>query len=373
MARVKTILIGGFLGAGKTTLLARAAERLGARGLKVGLITNDQAANLVDTELLRQAGREVKEVSGACFCCAFNKLLYVCDNLISTHNPDVILGEPVGSCTDLSATVLQPLKKFCSERFDLAPYSVLVDPDKLQESLSVGQTHDVAQAVRYIYRKQIEEADLVVINKTDSMLPARLAEIKVAIEKEFPAVPVVTMSASDGTGVDGWLDRVMSGGYAGGRIVEVDYEIYAEGEAALGWLNSAVELSANTPADWNTFGVKFLKQSQAEIERIGGEIAHFKILLTAAGGRLQANLTSNAQQPAIKDNLKSPSTYATLIVNARVRMGPDELKEVVKNCLARAAENGVTVNIAEISSFRPGRPQPAHRFDQVIDTAATED
>ena len=130
------ILIGGFLGAGKTTLLARSAEALAARGRRVGLITNDQAANLVDTELLRQTGQTVREVSGACFCCAFNKLLYVCDNLIAQSNPDVILGEPVGSCTDLSATVLQPIKKYCADRFDLAqapalsrgPWSMLVVP-----------------------------------------------------------------------------------------------------------------------------------------------------------------------------------------------------------------------------------------------------
>ncbi|MCY2925588.1 MAG: cobalamin biosynthesis protein P47K, partial [Planctomycetota bacterium] len=149
MAKVKMILVGGFLGAGKTTLLARAAEKLAGRGLKVGLITNDQAAHLVDTEQLRQAGREVKEVAGACFCCAFNKLLYVCDNLIAEHNPDVIIGEPVGSCTDLAATVIAPLKKFCADRFDVAPYSVLVDPGKLQETMGELATADVAAAVRY--------------------------------------------------------------------------------------------------------------------------------------------------------------------------------------------------------------------------------
>ncbi|MBI5725807.1 MAG: hypothetical protein HZA50_17740 [Planctomycetes bacterium] len=429
--RTKLILAGGFLGSGKTTLLARAAERLSARGLRVGLITNDQAANLVDTELLRQAGREVKEVSGACFCCTFNKLLYVCDNLINSHHPDVIIGEPVGSCTDLSATVLQPLKKFCSDRFDLAPYSVLVDPDKLQESLAVGQTHDIVQAVRYIYRKQIQEADLVVINKIDALPAGRLDEIKAAIENAFPGTPIIAMSALNGTGVDEWLDRMMSGGFAGGRIVEVDYEIYADGEAALGWLNAAVELSAQSPADWKAFAMEFLAQSQAEIRRTGGEIAHFKILLTAAGVKLQANLTSNSAEPMVQENqvapssaatcpakpfvalakkgrsrkrslgvdseslpseqptpkqaalegatktaqggLKLSSNYATLIINARVRTGPEELKEIVKGCLNRAAGGDITVNVAEISSFRPGRPQPIHRFSQVVDSCPTED
>ena len=61
------ILVGGFLGSGKTTLLEHAAERLRSEGEQVGLVTNDQAANLVDTSLLEgsHAG-EVREVAGGC-------------------------------------------------------------------------------------------------------------------------------------------------------------------------------------------------------------------------------------------------------------------------------------------------------------------
>jgi G3E family GTPase len=53
MATIRLILVGGFLGAGKTTLLHGAATRLVTRGFRVGLITNDQAPDLVDTRLLR--------------------------------------------------------------------------------------------------------------------------------------------------------------------------------------------------------------------------------------------------------------------------------------------------------------------------------
>ncbi|HBT77267.1 MAG TPA: hypothetical protein DEB39_10180, partial [Planctomycetaceae bacterium] len=76
----KLILVGGFLGSGKTTLLAEAAKTLTAEGKTVGLITNDQAPDLVDTRLLSRIdglvgkGPEgsVVEVSGSCFCCNFN-------------------------------------------------------------------------------------------------------------------------------------------------------------------------------------------------------------------------------------------------------------------------------------------------------------
>ena len=46
------VLVGGFLGAGKTSLLFEMAKRLNKQGKKVGLITNDQASELVDTSFL---------------------------------------------------------------------------------------------------------------------------------------------------------------------------------------------------------------------------------------------------------------------------------------------------------------------------------
>ena len=47
--RIRFIMVGGFLGAGKTTTLARLARYYAARGLNVGVVTNDQATDLVDT------------------------------------------------------------------------------------------------------------------------------------------------------------------------------------------------------------------------------------------------------------------------------------------------------------------------------------
>ena len=54
MGKPAVILVGGFLGAGKTMLLATATERLTGQGKRVGLITDDQAPNLVDTAVLKE-------------------------------------------------------------------------------------------------------------------------------------------------------------------------------------------------------------------------------------------------------------------------------------------------------------------------------
>src|SRR3954452_24875456 len=107
MNRLRFVMVGGFLGAGKTTTLARLARFYQARGQKVGIVTNDQAQDLVDTTSLRSQGFPVEEVPGACFCCRFDDLVARVGRLSSQERPEVVLAEPVGSCSDLVATVVQ--------------------------------------------------------------------------------------------------------------------------------------------------------------------------------------------------------------------------------------------------------------------------
>ena len=128
MSAIRFIMLGGFLGAGKTTAMARLARCFMAEGKRVGIVTNDQAQDLVDTHSLREQGFPVEEVAGACFCCKFDDLLGKIGSLEASQHPDVILAEPVGSCTDLIATVVQPLKDLYGKRFSVAPYAVLFKP-----------------------------------------------------------------------------------------------------------------------------------------------------------------------------------------------------------------------------------------------------
>src|SRR5262245_24593778 len=128
MQRLRFIMIGGFLGAGKTTTITRMARHYMAQGRRVGLVTNDQAQDLVDTTSLRTQGFPVEEVAGACFCCRFDDLVDRVGSLQTSGRPDVILAEPVGSCTDLVATVVQPLRDLYGMRFQVAPYPVLFKP-----------------------------------------------------------------------------------------------------------------------------------------------------------------------------------------------------------------------------------------------------
>ena len=166
---MRFVMIGGFLGAGKTTTIARLAADYQAQGLKVGIVTNDQAADLVDTHHLRSKGFEVGEVAGACFCCNFNELTEVADQLQADQQPDVILAEPVGSCTDLVATVVQPLRRLHKDQFDVAPYGVILKPSHGRRILRNQANAGFSPKAAYIFRKQLEEAGFVIVDRVDEL------------------------------------------------------------------------------------------------------------------------------------------------------------------------------------------------------------
>src|SRR5262245_26325487 len=165
--KARYIMIGGFLGAGKTTAISKLARRLTEQGLRVGLITNDQGRELVDTKMLRAQGFATEEIPGGCFCCRFTSLVEASHKLTAATRPDVFIAEPVGSCTDLVATVTYPLRRIYGEHFTIAPLTVLVDPVRARRVFGLEQGGNFSEKVTYIYKKQLEEADIIAISKCD--------------------------------------------------------------------------------------------------------------------------------------------------------------------------------------------------------------
>jgi len=372
MATTKLILVGGFLGAGKTTLLAQAAERLSHQGKRVGLVTNDQAAELVDTELLKDTGSKVEEVTGGCLCCRFPDMIAAMERLVRDAEVDVLIGEPVGSCTDLSATVMQPLKKLHGHQFDVAPFSVLVDGNQVRVLARLRKAAERSESARfpdnvlYIYEKQLEEADLIVLNKADRLSGAELADLKASLAERFPDTPLLTISAMTGDGVDAWLNFISQGRDSGRRITEVDYDTYAAGEAALGWMNASARLRSKDDIDWKAFAADLLEVIRVEFRSRSVEIAHIKLYLTASDGHVVGNVTSNNSSLNVRGDIDPARREVALLINARVHVQPDVLRAVVENTLAAKAGDRLEATITNMRSFFPGRPQPTYRYRAVL-------
>lgn len=357
MSKSKVILVGGFLGAGKTSLLWRAAEIIKKRGDKVGLITNDQATNLVDTTFLTGNENIVKEVSGSCFCCNFPGFADAIAYVIDKTNGGTVIAEPVGSCTDLSATLMQPLKDKYADTVDLAPLTVLADPERLTEVLK-----DVTAFGAYIAGKQFEEADIILINKSDLMTAEAMAELVAKAEAQWPQAKVMTASVKDNVGVEEWLDTVLAAEGAGTHLAEVDYDIYAAGEAAYGWLNANFNLGK--AGDYAAAAQALIEALGKAFDERNASVGHVKFLLQTTDHQWIANLTGKAHTASLRDQARSANAV-TLTVNARVEMKPEELQKVVLDAV-QTAFSGFDCAQTGLNCLIPGRPNPTYHYTKVI-------
>jgi G3E family GTPase len=334
-----------------------------ARGQRVGVVTNDQAEGLVDTHSLRSQGLPVQEVAGACFCCRFDDLMGKVECLSQSERPDVILAEPVGSCTDLVATVVQPLKDLYGDRFSVAPYPVLFKPSHGLKILRGEAGSGFSPKAAYIFRKQLEEADAIVLNRIDELTPAAVEELTGLVASQYPGVPVLRLSAKTGQGMEALTELLDQQGQFGRRILDIDYDVYAEGEAELGWLNSSAHIRSATAFDLDALLLDVITRLRSALAGRGAEVAHLKVIGLSEGFFGVANLVSSGTEPELSLRSHHEVKEADVIVNARVALEPAVLREEVERvlqgvCAARAA----TLRIHNTQSFRPGRPQPTHRY-----------
>jgi G3E family GTPase len=352
----RLLLVDGFLGAGKTTLLLQAARLLTEKGHRVGLVTNDQADNLVDTAIVHAYDIPVMEIAGGCFCCRFPDLLAAIRTLRDTINPDIILGEPVGSCTDLIATIFRPLHTYYPSEFELAPLTVLLDPERKLESFPYE--------VGYIYSRQLAEANVIALSKSEMLAPDQLQERVQALQASYPKIQVVPLSAKTGAGLEQWLDICLQQSSSLDDVLDIDYETYAQGEAYLGWLNANITLQAQQtfyPVEWTN---RFLSAIEHACVMHNAPIAHVKIFLTAPALACKISLTQIGGTPSWEPHpVNIRAGRAHCILNARVSIDPTTLKTIVTQALEQVTSpSGVQGTLTQLESFSPAAPEPTHRI-----------
>lgn len=359
-------MIGGFLGAGKTTLIGRLATHYTQQGLRVGLVTNDQAYDLVDTQSLRAQGFRVGEVPGACFCCKFDDLVDTAAQLADEQIPDIIMTEPVGSCTDLVSTVIEPLQHLHGDAYEIAPLAVLLKPEHGQKILRDSTAGGFSPKAAYIFLKQIEEAEIVAINKIDKLTDSDRAELIRLVETQYPGKTVLALSGREGLGLPQFLEALDSPRSSSRQVMEVDYDVYAEGEAELGWLNCQAVLDAEHPGQ--TFSLdqallELLAELRASFTREAIEVAHLKVMGQSGQNNAVANLVSTSGDVELSFASEIDTQQAELTVNARAATAPEQLEACVLSALEQLAQRqSLRYRVQGMQRFRPGRPTPTHRY-----------
>jgi len=209
MSKIPATIITGFLGAGKTTLIRHMLEN--ANGRRIALIINEFGDLGVDGEILKSCGADVcaaddvVELSNGCICCtvADDFLPAIQGILARDPKPDHIVIETSGLAlpqplvrafswpgvatkvtVDSVVTVVDG-KAVAEGRF--AHDEAAVDQQRLADEMLDHET-----PLSELFEDQLTCADLIVLNKTDLMSDADLAEAMIHIAEDARAgVPVL--------------------------------------------------------------------------------------------------------------------------------------------------------------------------------------
>jgi G3E family GTPase len=349
-------ILSGFLGSGKTTAIQLAAQLLKQKGVRPAVITNDQGMNLVDSVYFKSQGIPVRQVINGCFCCQFSKLSGSLESLVKLEQPDVIFAESVGTCTDLVATVIRPLRQFHPGA--RVSFSVFADAPLLWLILN-GQPTPFEEQVRYLYLKQLEEASLIIVNKVDLVSVGLLQEIRQLLEEKYAEKDVLFQNSLDESSVQSWLDTLdYMGGSSWSQSLDLDYSLYAEGEASLAWLDQEVELFSPSH-DAVGEAIRIMQQIHDSIREAGFPIGHLKCVID------ETFKISFTQTEVTETELHAygRKSGCRLLINARVQTEPSLLDQLVKDCMDSVTERfGTRILPLSHATFRPGYPRPEHRF-----------
>lgn len=360
---MKIHLVGGFLGSGKTTAITNASKLLVDKNISTSVITNDQGNYLVDSRFVQYSDIPVAEVTGGCFCCNYNQLDSQINNLQKEFNPEVIFAETVGSCTDLIATVLKPLLKFRESDIEQVTFSSFVDSQLLLMHLQ-GKALPFSLETNYIWEKQVEEAEILIVNKVD-LLSAEDYEALMKLAKEsFPSKLLLFQNSLDIDSVNIWVENIgKQQGIKEHKSIDIDYVKYGAGEANLAWLDEEIEIS--TTDDSATELVSdFIKKLTAEITSRNLPIGHLKFFISANGQFHKLSYTTILEKNSKTHPILEKVNKVDLLVNARIQTTPDELRNIFIDLLNQIkSKPGVNIYEKHLSYFQPGFPNPTHRIN----------
>lgn len=354
-------LIGGFLGSGKTTAIIHAAKFLLTQGHRVGIISNDQGRYLVDTAFFRSANLPTVEVTGGCFCCNYDNFETVIKQLEIAAQPDVIFAESVGSCADIIATVVKPLQAFSHLNMHVNSLSVFADCRLLRRRLS-SQPLPFNDHVSYIFDKQIEEAEWLVINKIDLLPSHEAQDLCLQAQKQFPSKRIFTQTSLTPAGVQPWVVSLSTATFCPGLSLNIDYDRYGAGEAALAWLNDEIDIQT-TPGEGRQTIICFLETLLEGIEQKNATIGHLKAWIKADDCQLKISVPTLEQPNWQNDIPYFESGRFTVLINARIQTSTEILEELMAQSIevVRWTTRAIcTVEKSEL--FQPSYPKPRYQM-----------
>jgi G3E family GTPase len=178
--KTKVIVLAGFLGAGKTTLLKRILSwETDLSGTVV--IVNEFGAVGIDGSLLADAGSDVVEMTSGCVCCSLQAdLNQTLKKIRKQFNPKRIFIEATGVADPLAITeVFQDLE--LHQHMAVDKIITVLDAD----------FWEVRECLGTLFFHQLRHADLILLNKIDTVDPGGVPLILKELHETAPGPQVI--------------------------------------------------------------------------------------------------------------------------------------------------------------------------------------
>src|SRR6186713_2667499 len=174
--KIPVTVLTGYLGAGKTTLLNRILTE--DHGHKFAVIVNEFGEIGIDNDLVIGADEEVFEMNNGCICCTVRgDLIRIIEGLMKRKGKfDAILIETTGLADPAPVAQTFFVDQDVSDKTRLDAVVTVADAKWLRDRL-----RDAPEA-----KNQIAFADVIILNKTDLVTPAELAEVEARIRAINP-------------------------------------------------------------------------------------------------------------------------------------------------------------------------------------------
>jgi len=178
--KIPVTVLTGYLGAGKTTLLNRILSE--PHGKKYAVIVNEFGEIGIDNDLIVNADEEVFEMNNGCICCTVRgDLVRIIDGLMRRKGKfDAIIVETTGLADPAPVAQTFFMDEQVGAKTKLDAVVTVADAKWLNDRLT-----DAPEA-----KNQIAFADVILINKTDLVSAAELAEVEARIRAINPYAKV---------------------------------------------------------------------------------------------------------------------------------------------------------------------------------------
>jgi G3E family GTPase len=174
--KIPVTVLTGYLGAGKTTLLNRILSE--PHGKRYAVIVNEFGEIGIDNDLIVGADEEVFEMNNGCICCTVRgDLIRIIDGLMKRKGKfDAIIVETTGLADPAPVAQTFFVDQDVGDKTRLDAVVTVADAKWLRERLK-----DAPEA-----KNQIAFADVIILNKTDLVSEADLAEVEKTIRAINP-------------------------------------------------------------------------------------------------------------------------------------------------------------------------------------------